>query len=273
MLHSAANDPKYLKRLKKAVEKATHNTSEHVFHRITTTVHGKPRIVDEPPLLYHADPSELDMECDVLPFLASYRGTLPYERQALFDRFQLVDGACKVVGVGSVGTRCYILLFAGNQDDHLFLQVKEARPSVLEGLAGPAPFPNNGERVVTGQRLMQAASDIFLGWTQDRDRDFYVRQMRDMKMAPNLAGYDPDMLADYARLCGRALARAHAKSGEAATIAGYLGNGTAFDEAVAQYAVAYADQVEKDYDQFKAAIRSGRFPVETLPSEIELAIR
>jgi uncharacterized protein (DUF2252 family) len=273
VLHSAASDPKYLKRLKKAVEKATHNTSEHVFHKITTTVHGNPRVVDEPPLLYHAHPSELDLERDVLPFLDSYRSTLPYERQALFDRFQLVDAACKVVGVGSVGTRCYILLFAGNQDDHLFLQVKEARPSVLEGLAGSAPFPNNGERVVTGQRLMQAASDIFLGWTQHRRGDFYVRQMRDMKMAPNLAGYDPDMLTDYAGLCGRALARAHARSGEAATIAGYLGNGSVFDEAVAHYALAYAHQVEEDYDRFKAAIRSGRFPVETLPSEIEQAIR
>ena len=273
VLHNPANDPKYLKRLKKAVEKATHNTSEHVFHKITTAAHGKPRIVDQPPLLFHADPSEFDLERDVLPFLANYRSTLSYERQALFDRFQLVDGAYKVVGVGSVGTRCYILLLAGNQDDHLFLQVKEARPSVLEGLAGPSPFKNNGERVVSGQRLMQSASDIFLGWTEDRDGDFYVRQMRDMKLAPNLAGYTPAMLAEYATLCGRALARAHAKSGEAATIAGYLGSGGVFDEAVADYALAYADQVEKDYDHFKAAIRSGRFPIQTLPSEIEQAIR
>jgi uncharacterized protein (DUF2252 family) len=273
VLHNPANDPKYLKRLKKAVEKATHNTSEHVFHKITTAAHGKPRIVDQPPLLFHADPSEFDLERDVLPFLANYRSTLSYERQALFDRFQLVDGAYKVVGVGSVGTRCYILLFAGAQDDHLLLQVKEARPSVLEGLAGPAPFSNNGERVVTGQRLMQSASDIFLGWSKDPHGDFYVRQMRDMKLAPNVAGYTPIMLGDYADLCGRTLARAHAKSGEATTITGYLGSGSAFDEAVAHYALAYADQVEEDYDQFKEAIRSGRFPIETLPSEIEQAIR
>jgi uncharacterized protein (DUF2252 family) len=273
LLHSTANDPKYLKRLRKAVAKATRSTSEHVFHKITTTVNGKPCIVDEPPLLYHADRSEFDLERDLVPFLKNYRSTLPYERRALFDRFQLVDGTYKVVGVGSVGTRCYILLFAGNQDDHLFLQVKEARPSVLEGLAGPAPFANNGERVVSGQRLMQTASDIFLGWTHHRDGDFYVRQMRDMKLATNLVGYDPDMLTDYAGLCGRTLARAHAKSGEAATIAGYLGNGSAFDEAVAHYAQAYADQVEKDYDVFKAAVKSGRFPIETLPSEIEQAIR
>jgi uncharacterized protein (DUF2252 family) len=273
VLGDAANDPKYLKRLRKAVEKATQYTSEHVLHKITIKADGKPRIVDAPPLLYHADPSEVDVARDVLPFLRRYRSTLSHERQALFDRYQLVDGAHKVVGVGSVGTRCYIALFVGNQDDHLFLQVKEARPSVLEGLAGPAPFANNGDRVVTGQRLMQSASDIFLGWSQDRHRDFFVRQMRDMKLAPNLAGYAPAMLADYARLCGRTLARAHAKSGDAATIACYLGNGSVFDEAVAHYALAYADQVEKDYDDFKAAIRSGRFPIETLPSEIEQAIR
>jgi uncharacterized protein (DUF2252 family) len=268
-----ANDPKLARRLRTEVAKATQNTSEHVFHKITTTAHGKPRIVDQPPLLYHADPSEFDMERDVLPFVENYRATLSRERQALFDRFQLVDSACKVVGVGSVGTRCYIGLFVGNQDDHLFLQVKEARPSVLEGLADPTPFANNGERVVSGQRLMQSASDIFLGWTHGPHADCYVRQMRDMKLAPNLAGYTPAMLADYAGLCGRTLARAHAKAGDAATIAGYLGNRPVFDEAVARYALAYADQVEKDYDLFKAAIRSGRFPVETLPSEIEQAIR
>jgi uncharacterized protein (DUF2252 family) len=273
LLDNFANDPKYVKRLKKAVEKATHNTSEHVFHKITSTVDGKPRIVDQPPLLFHADPSELDLDRDVLPFLVKYRSTLPFERQALFDRFQIVDAAYKVVGVGSVGTRCYILLFIGSQDDHLFLQVKEARPSVLEGLAGPAPFKNNGERVVEGQRLMQSASDIFLGWTRSNQGDFYVRQMRDMKLAPNLAGYTSAMLADYAKLCGRTLARAHAKSGEAATIAGYLGSGGVFDDAVAHYALAYADQVEKDYDHFKTAIRSGRIPIEPLPSEIEQAIR
>jgi uncharacterized protein (DUF2252 family) len=273
VLHNPANDPKYLKRLKKAVEKAMSNTSEHVFHKITTTVDGKPRIVDQSPLLYHADSSEFDLERDVLPFLANYRSTLSRERQALFDRFQLVDGSYKVVGVGSVGTRCYILLFVGNQDDHLFLQVKEARPSVLEGQAAPSLHENNGERVVTGQRLMQSASDIFLGWSQHHHGDFYVRQMRDMKLAPNMVGYTPIMLADYADLCGKTLARAHAKSGEAATIAGYLGNGAAFDEAVAEYALAYADQVDKDYDAFKSAIRSGRFPIETLPSEIEQAIR
>jgi uncharacterized protein (DUF2252 family) len=274
LLHNAENDPKLIKRLRKAVEKATQNTSEHVFHKITTTDHGKSRIVDQPPLLYHADPSEFDVERDVVPFLAEYRGTLSYERQALFDRFQLVDAAYKVVGVGSVGTRCSIALLVGNQDDHLFLQIKEARPSVLEGRAGATPFANNGERVVSGQRLMQSASDIFLGWSRGpHGRDAYLRQMHDMKLAPNLTGYTPAILTAYAGLCGTTLARAHAKSGEAATIAGYLGNASTFDDAVAHYALAYANQVDKDYDDFKAAIRSGRFPIETLPSEIEQAIR
>jgi uncharacterized protein (DUF2252 family) len=272
LLQSAANDPKYLKRLKKTVEKATQSTVEHVFHKITTTEHGKPRLVDAPPLLYHSD-SKADLERDVMPFLEKYRASLPYERQVLFDRFRVEDCAHKVVGVGSVGTRCYVVLFAGDQDDHLFLQLKEARPSVLEGLAGPSPFKNNGERVVTGQRLMQSASDIFLGWARVAHCDYYVRQMRDMKVAPDLTGYTPSLLASYGRVCGRALARAHAKGGDAATLTGYLGNRPAFDNAVTRYAQAYADQVEKDYEEFRAAVKAGRFPVETLPSETEEAIR
>ncbi|HKA05755.1 MAG TPA: DUF2252 family protein, partial [Gemmataceae bacterium] len=231
-------------------------------------------ITDHPPLLFHPDASELDMERDVRPFFESYRATLPPDREALFDRFRVVDAAHKVVGVGSVGTRCLVVLFSGDQDDHLFLQVKEARPSVLEGLAGPSPFTNNGERVVVGQRLMQSASDIFLGWTQGmHGRDFYVRQLRDMKIAPDLAGYAPRTLAAYGHLCGRALARAHAKSGNAAELTGYLGTNGAFDESVADYALAYADQVERDYEAFRAATRDGRFPIETQPSAVESAIR
>jgi uncharacterized protein (DUF2252 family) len=269
-----ADDPKALKGLRKSVAEATQNTTDHVFHQITADDHGTPRILDHPPLLFHPDPSELDMERDVRPFFESYRATLSADRAALFDRFHVVDVAYKVVGVGSVGTRCFIALFGGDQDDHLFLQVKEARPSVLEGLAGPCSFSNNGERVVHGQRLMQSASDIFLGWTQGmHGHDFYVRQLRDMKIAPNLVGYTPRALAAYGHLCGRALARAHAKSGNAAELTGYLGVNDVFDEAVADYALAYADQVERDYEAFRAATRAGRFPVETQPSEVESAIR
>jgi uncharacterized protein (DUF2252 family) len=269
-----ADDPKVLKLLRKSVEKATQNTTEHVFHKITTVADGKPRIADQPPLLFHVDASELDMERDVRPFFENYRRTLSRDREFLFDRFRIVDVVYKVVGVGSVGTRCFIALFSGDQDDHLFLQVKEARPSVLEGLAGPSPFANNGERVVTGQRLMQSASDIFLGWAGGvRGHDYYVRQLRDMKIAPSLTGYTPRILRAYGHLCGRTLARAHAKSGDAAAITGYLGATSVFDEAIADYALAYADQVEKDYEAFRAAIRAGRFPVETLPSETEQAVR
>jgi uncharacterized protein (DUF2252 family) len=214
------------------------------------------------------------LDRDVRPIFDSYRTTMPPDRKALFDRFRVTDVAYKVVGVGSVGTRCFIALFTGNQDDHLFLQVKEARPSVLEGLAGSSPYANNGERVVLGQRLTQSASDIFLGWTRDRHgRDFYVRQMRDMRIAPNLAGYSPGTLVVYGQLCGRVLARAHAKAGDPAALAGYLGSTDQFDEAVADYALLYADQVERDYAAFRTAIRRGRFPVETQPTEIEQVIR
>src|SRR5262245_23173639 len=269
-----AGDPKILKLLKTSVEKARENTTEHVFHKITTVTGGKPHITDQPPLLFHPDPAELDMEQDVRPFFKKYRGTLTRDREALFDRYHVVDVAHKVVGVGSVGTRSFIALLCGDQDDHLFLQVKEARPSVLEGRAGHSPFRNNGERVVTGQRLMQSASDIFLGWSRGvHGHDFYVRQLRDMKVAADLTGYTPRNLASYGHLCGKALARAHAKAGEAAAITGYLGGTGIFDKAVAGYALAYADQVEEDYEAFRAAIRAGRFPTETTPSELEKAIR
>src|SRR5262249_40006005 len=226
LLKEYAGDPKVVKMLRQGVDKAAHGTTEHVFHKITRVANGKPRIADQSPLLFHPDPSELDVERDLRPFFEGYRGTLSRDRAALFDRFRIVDGAYKVVGVGSVGTRCFIVLFSGDQDDHLFLQVKEARPSVLEGLAGHSPFANNGERIVTGQRLMQSASDIFLGWSRAmHDRDFYVRQLRDMKIAPDLTGYTPRVLAGYGRLCGRALARAHAKAGDAATHRVYLACG------------------------------------------------
>ncbi len=170
--------------------------------------------------------------------------------------------------------RCFIALFAGPQDDHLFLQVKEARPSVLQGLVGPCPYSNNGERVVIGQRLMQSASDIFLGWTRGPgDRDFYVRQLHDMKISADLMAYPPRVLAAYGHICGRALARAHAKTGDSVMIAGYLGTNETMDDAVVKYAVAYADRVEQDFHEFQKAIRSGRFPLETTQSETAAAIR
>jgi uncharacterized protein (DUF2252 family) len=274
VLAEYAADPKVLKLFMKRVDQAKENTTEHVFHKIAHMDNGKPHLVDHPPLLFHANPADLDMEKDVRPFIANYRDTLSRDREVLFDRFHLADVAYKVVGVGSVGTRCYVALFCGDQDDHLFLQVKEARPSVLEGLLGPSSFTNNGERVVAGQRLMQSASDIFLGWASGvHGHDFYVRQLRDMKITPDLTGYTPRILAAYGHLCGRTLARAHAKSGDAAMITGYLGGANVFDKAIADYAVAYADQVEKDFEVFRAAIPAGRFRVETHASEVESAIR
>jgi uncharacterized protein (DUF2252 family) len=274
LLKESAQNVALAKKIKKEVEKASQNTSEHVFHKITTVVDGKPRIADEPPLLFHGGSSQADVDATVVKFFGDYRATLSADRQVLFDRYRFLDAAYKVVGVGSVGTRCFVVLFEDRQDDYLFLQVKEAGPSVLEGRAGPSPFANQGERVVTGQRLMQSASDIFLGWTRGpAGRDFYVRQLRDMKLTATLTTYTPAYLLDYGRLCGETLARAHAKSGDATMIAGYLGSGASFDEAIRDYALAYADQVEKDYENFQRAVRAGRFPIETMPSEMEAMIR
>jgi uncharacterized protein (DUF2252 family) len=266
--------PKMVRRLRKSVADARRHTTEHVFHKITTGAGAAARIKDQPPLLFHPDPADVDLERDARPFFAAYAQSLAADRRALFAHFRLADVAYKVVGVGSVGTRCFIALFDGDQRDHLFLQVKEARPSVLDGRAGPTPYANNGERVVQGQRLMQSASDVFLGWARGmHGGDFYVRQLRDMKIAPNLTGYTPPVLLAYAHLCGRVLARAHAKAGDAATLSGYLGSSGAFDEAVAGYAVAYADQVEKDYELFRAAVQTNRFPTAPTSAEIEQAIR
>ena len=273
LLKEVANDPTASRKVQKDVAKAAQNTSEHVYHKITTVAGGKPRITDQQPLLYH-DSLESDIEPIVTRFFQEYRDTLPADRRVLFDRYQFVDIARKVVGIGSVGTHCYVVLFVDWQDDHLFLQVKEARCSVLEGRACAASYSNQGERVVTGQRLMQSASDIFLGWTRGpRDRDFYVRQLRDMKLSADLTSYSPPLLMAYAELCGQTLARAHAKAGDPTMIAGYLGGTENFDEAIRDYALAYADQVEQDFEAFQKAVRSGRFPVETVPSSLEEVIR
>jgi uncharacterized protein (DUF2252 family) len=206
--------------------------------------------------------------------LKEYRETLAEERRILFDRYKWVDAAHKVVGVGSVGTRCYVVLLLAAPDDPLFLQVKEAGPSVLERYTGHSPVPHNGQRVVVGQRLMQAASDIFLGWSRGpASRDFYVRQLRDMKIAPDVESQTPQVMRDYATLCGLALARAHDKAGDAAMIAGYLGSIDHFDEAIGDYAVAYADQVERDYATFVKAVRSGRLKTDVSPSRLATALR
>ena len=184
---------------------------------------------------------------------------MPDDRRVLLDRYALKDKAIKVVGVGSVGTVCSVALLMAGAKDPLFLQVKEARPSVLEAYAGPSVYPNHGQRVVKGHRLMQSASDIFLGWTQDSSgRHFYVRQLRDMKLKFRIEQFESAKMVIFAEWCGGTLARAHARSGEPALISGYLGKSDTFDQAIAAFAVTYADQVERDYESFTKAVGEGK---------------
>jgi uncharacterized protein (DUF2252 family) len=209
-------------------------------------------------LLYH--PAERDLRDIAGPFLKNYAGTLREDRRNLFSRLRFVDAAIKVVGVGSVGTRCYVVLMLDEQNEPAFLQIKEARASALAGHApGASPWSNNGERVVVGQRLMQAASDEFLGWAAGPEgRDFYVRQLHDMKVSVVLETMNARMLGVYASLCGGTLGRAHAKAGNAARIAGYVGSSDAMDTAVGKYALAYADQAENDYEVFRRSTTAKR---------------
>ena len=220
----------------------------------------QPRIKDEPPLIFHPDedlaPGAASAYAEAI---ASYPKSLPDHIRSLFDRYQYHDFAIKVVGVGSVGTLCGLGLFMADENDPLFLQVKEARASVLEPYAGKSRYPNHGQRVVEGQRLMQTASDVFLGWMRSESgRHFYVRQLRDVKLAAVLEDVDTPLLRQYARMCAHALARAHARSGDAALIAGYMGSGRAFDDAICEFAVEYCDQNRKDHRAFLHAIRAGR---------------
>jgi len=233
---------------------------DHLYPKLVTTEGAKPRIKDDPPLIFHPS-KELapGLESGFKEPLAAYRDSLPEHTRTLFDRFHLFDFAIKVVGVGSVGTMCAVMLFMAADDDPLFLQVKEARASVLEPYAGKSLHPNHGQRVIVGQRLMQAASDIFLGWTHGKNgRDYYVRQLRDMKMSALIEDWDERLLRLYGRMCAHALARAHARSGDAATMSGYMGSGRTFDEAIGEFAVEYADQTAADYRQFLRAIRRKR---------------
>jgi uncharacterized protein (DUF2252 family) len=235
--------------------RAQSQTSEHVFPKFTAVTNGKVRIVDHPPLVYH--PSDL-IQKSVTGMFHQYRSSLPDERRVLLDRYHVVDVARKVVGVGSVGTRCDVMLLLAGEGDPLLLQFKEALPSVLEGYAGKSPYSNHGERVVTGQRMLQSASDVFLGWTRNEGRDYYFRQLRDMKMKIDLAAMSADDWLEYVEVCGWALARAHARTGEPAVIAGYLGKSDAFDSALTTFAVAYADQTERDHALLLKAVRAGR---------------
>jgi hypothetical protein len=184
--------------------------------------------------------------------------TLPPSHQSLFDRYELRDAAIKVVGIGSVGTACWVLLFMAGEGDPLFLQVKEARASVLEPYAGASPFPNHGQRVVNGYRLMQPASDIFLGWSQTPRRHFFIRQLRDIKISIRVESFGAAEMDLYATWCGRALALSHARSGCAVTISGYVGRNDALDRALAAFSIAYADRNEKDHAALDRAVRQGK---------------
>jgi uncharacterized protein (DUF2252 family) len=252
-------------RLQKRIAKATGATSsELVFPKLVDQSSGRPRIRDEPPLLFHWTGRNSERHMDMIhEALRAYRETLADDRRVLFDRYQLADGAMKVVGIGSVGTFCMVLLLTSVAGDPLFLQVKQANASVLEPYAGPSVYPHHGQRVVMGQRLMQPASDIFLGWVSGgAGRHFYLRQLRDVKLSPLVETFDAEMLTIYGELCGWALARAHAKAGDPWTISGYLGNSDKFDEAMGRFAFAYADQAERDHATLKAAVRAGTIAVE-----------
>jgi uncharacterized protein (DUF2252 family) len=257
-------NPKERAWIQALIKKAITRTLLHDdFPKLATVQDGEPRIKDNPPLVFHQRDLGLHVyDHPVQHALRRYRSTLSDDRKALIDRYEVKDIAAKVVGVGSVGTRCGILLMMAGGDDVLFLQIKEARASVLEPYVGKSRYANQGQRVVIGQRLMQAASDLFLGWTEERGRHFYLRQLHDVKIKPVADVADVSLLAHYATWCGWALARAHAKSGDATMISGYLGTNGRFDDAVADFAAAYADQNERDYRAFMKAIRSKRIEAE-----------
>ena len=237
------------------MQNARKSVVSRLMPKLVTGTHGSHRFIDRPPTIFHADGS-LEL---VREGLKDYRLSLPPERRLLMDRYRLEDVAVKVVGVGSVGTRCLMGLFFSADDQPLILQIKEAVPSVLEPYAGESPFAQHGQRVVVGQRLMQCSSDIFLGWARGAGgRDFYVRQLRDMKMSASTEGATPLLIRNYAEFCGWALARAHAKTGDAAAISGYLGKSDAFDQALGDFALAYADQTAKDHAALVQAVKTGR---------------
>ena len=264
------------KNVSQGLAKARTRDSMQEVGKLTEMVDGQPRIISDPPLIVPIDqllPRQTDrkaFEAQITDLLAKYRRTLETDRRFLLDQFEFADMARKVVGVGSVGTRCWIVLMLGrDEQDPLFLQVKEAEESVLSHFVGASKYNNEGQRVVAGQRLMQASSDIFLGWQRieagldGRQRDFYVRQLRDWKFSVDIQTMPARGLRMYGALCGWTLARAHARSGDRIAIASYLGGSDVFDQAISQFAVAYADQNERDYQSLVDAVKAGRITAET----------
>jgi uncharacterized protein (DUF2252 family) len=246
---------------KRALKKARRRTSHREMEKLTIVVNGERHIKEDRPLIFPVENQR--MRGIIEAIFGEYAATLTPDRRVIFDRYHLVDLAYRVVGVGSVGTRCLVALFYGDDDDDpLILQMKEANRSVLEPFARRCSYPNQGERVVQGQRIIQAASDIFLGWKSSGGHDYYMRQLKDMKGTFDVADMQPSILARFAGLCGRTLGQAHARSGDFCQIAGYLGRCDEFDVAVAKFALAYADQVERDHQALKRAVRGGQLPVE-----------
>ncbi len=272
--YGANVDRKLTKRAEKNLAKARTRDSTKAFEKLTTIVDGEPRIASDPPLIVPVqelvEGADREQTVDsIRGLLRAYASSLQPDRQALFEQYRFVDMARKVVGVGSVGTRAWIVLMFGRDGgDPLFLQAKEAQASVLEEFAGPSHYRNSGKRVVVGQWLMQAASDILLGWERatgiDRvERDFYVRQLKDWKGSAEIETMLPAAMEIYGRMCGWTLARAHARSGDRIAIASYLGKSDAFDRALVQFAEDYADQNERDYRALQEAVASGRLAAET----------
>jgi uncharacterized protein (DUF2252 family) len=246
------------KQIGRAVAKAGRRTGVHAFPKMVRAVRGRFRIRDDPPLIVHnRDPGAFE---ESRSFYDRYLASLPEDRRRLLDRYHVVDVAQKVVGLGSVGLACAVLLLMGDPDveDPLFLQLKQATSSALEPFLRPSVYPNHAQRVVVGQHLIQEASDIFLGWSRLRNRDFYVRQLRDMKFSYDLSTMGSREFVSQGELCGSVLARAHARTGDPARISGYLGNKGLFDEAVTTFAEAYADQTQRDHAVLLDAIKKGR---------------
>ena len=245
--------------IKRIQDEQAKSRGEELFPKLAEQKGGLPLIKDQLPTIFHAEgypPGEIQK--NVADAIAAFRATLPDSLKSLFDHYELRDAAIKVVGIGSVGTLCWVLLFMDGDGDPLFLQVKEARASVLEPYAGASVFANHGQRVVNGYRLMQPASDMFLGWTQGPKRHFFIRQLRDIKISIRVEAFGRAELDLYATWCGRALALSHARCGRPAMLSGYMGKSDVFDRGIAAFAIAYADQNEKDHAALDRAVRKGK---------------
>jgi uncharacterized protein (DUF2252 family) len=260
-LVAGIKDPVHRQRaLKRLQKERARSIAEDIFPKLAEHKGEMPVIKDQLPTIFHAEghpPGEI--QSAVMEALSGYRDSMSPSHQSLLDRYELRDAAIKVVGIGSVGTRCWVLLFMAGEGDPLFLQVKEARASILEPYAGATVFPNHGQRVVHGYRLMQPASDMFLGWTMGPigKHHFFVRQLKDIKISIRVETFRAAEMDLYATWCGRALALSHARSGSSALLSGYMGKADTFDRALASFAVAYADQNEKDHQALERAVRDG----------------